>query len=102
MTEFEITAVLFAYACGLGVAHLLGRRERALSPEKARRFAALPLRYRLACPLVVVPLATALPLALYGRGFGVLAAITACVVAPLSFSLVEVAAVKWYRSVGLL
>lgn len=102
MDAIEIASPVGGYLVGLGVALLLGRRERSTSAEKARRYAVLPWRYRLACPLVVVPLFTALPLVLLVDGFPALAAITGLVLAPASLLLLEMAAIRWYRRAGLL
>lgn len=69
----------------------LNQREFKRSPEKGQRYAALPLRYKLACRLIVLPLfaGTALqPVLFLG--------------AVLAFALLEVACVRWYRKAGLL
>ena len=102
MSAVEILSIVAVYLMGLAAALLLNRREYQRAPEKARRYAALPWRYRLACPLIVVPLFTAAPLFLFGRGLGVLAAVTGVVLAPLAMLLLESACMRWYRRAGLL
>jgi hypothetical protein len=102
MSAVEIFGIVAAYLVGLAVALLISNREYKRAPEKARRYAALPWHYRLVFPLIVVPLFTAVPLLLYGRGFGVLAAVTGVVFAPLAMLVLDLATVRWYRRAGLL
>ena len=102
MSTVEIFGIVAAYLLGLAVAFLLGRREHTRCPEKARRYSALPWHHRLAWPLIVVPLFTAVPLLLYGKGLVVLAALTGVVVAPRAMLILELACVRWYRRAGLL
>ena len=86
-------AVLFAIVYGLALITLffLNKREFKRNPEKGARYEELPLRYKLACWVVVVPLftGTALQPALF------LGAI-------LAFAFLEAACVRWYRKAGLL
>ncbi len=85
--------VLFAavYAVALLVLALMNKREFKRCPEKGARYRALPVRYKVTCWFVVVPLfaGTILEGALF-------------IPAIASFALVEAACVRWYRKAGLL
>jgi hypothetical protein len=79
------------YASALGILFLINAREFKLSPDKGRRYQALPLRYKLGCWFVVLPLfaGTVFQPALF---LGAIAA----------FTILEAACVRWYRANGLL
>ena len=78
-----------AYATSIGVLTGMNAWEFKRRPEKRERYRALPLIYKLACWLVVVPLfaATLLEGALF-------------IPALLGFALLEGACVRWYRKTG--
>jgi len=86
-------AILFAitYAAALMVLFLINVREFKRSPEKGRRYEALPLGYKLACWFFVVPLFAGTII----EGFLFIPAL-------VSFALLEGACVRWYRKSGLL
>lgn len=86
-----IALLSFLYAMALAGVFLLDRKEFNRRPEKSQRYAALPLLYKLACPLIVVPLfvGTLLQPALF-------------IVAVLAYFGVEAACIRWYRRKGLL
>jgi hypothetical protein len=85
--------ILFAgvYAVALLVLVFMNRREFKRRPEKGARYRALPMRYKVTCWFVVVPLfaGTIIEGALF-------------IPAVASFVLIEAACVRWYREAGLL
>jgi len=86
-------AALFAavYVVALLVLAVLNSREFKRCPEEGSRYRALPIRYKAACWFFVVPLFAGT--ILQGPLF---------IPALVSFSLLEVACVRWYRKAGLL
>jgi hypothetical protein len=86
-------AVLFSvtYGAALFALFLINVREFKRSPEKGKRYAALPLGYKLVCWLFVVPLFAGTII----EGFLFIPAL-------VSFTLLEAACVRWYRKSGLL
>jgi hypothetical protein len=85
--------VIFAlsYAISLALLVFMNRREFKRHPEKGARYSALPVTYKLACWLVVIPLFAGTILE------GVL-----LIPALASFAVLEGACVRWYRKAGLL
>lgn len=67
------------------------RREFQRHPDKAQRYHALPLRYKLVCGLVVMPLLAATS---FHGGFGFLGLV--------GLLCLEGACMRWYRKAGLL
>lgn len=67
------------------------RREFKQHPDKARRYQALPLRYKLACRVIVMPLFAATVFLLWAGLFALIA-----------MFLLEAACMRWYRQHGLL
>jgi hypothetical protein len=86
------TIVLFAcaYLLVLGAGLLISRSERRRSPDKCKRYEALPVAYKLACWCLVSPLYAAAVI----EGAFVLLGIIAHLV-------LEAACVRWYRKAGL-
>jgi hypothetical protein len=84
--------LLFAgiYAIALMVTVHLHKRDVRESPEKARRYAALPWPYEAMCYLVVVPLFSAVRLP------------GSFIFAVVAFLCVEGLCVRWYRKNGFL
>ena len=93
---------LLAWLVAAALAEMLQRREFAKSAEKASRYRRLPLVYKALCFVVVVPLFTAIPLALLGSGRPGLAAVIAIVAAPASYLMLEITVVGWYKKHGFL
>ncbi|HEY0064938.1 MAG TPA: hypothetical protein VGC21_22660 [Telluria sp.] len=79
------------YGVALLALALLNRREFKRHPEKRARYMALPLGYKMACWLIVVPLFA-----------GTVVVEGAFVVAIVSFFVLESACVRWYKKSGLL
>ena len=102
MDQIDLIIALVVYGFGLVVAQILRKKEDRERPEKLSRYNALPLGYRLACPLIVIPLFTGAPVLLHGQGHSSLASFTAIVLAPIALLLTESAAMRWYRKAGLL
>lgn len=86
-------AILFVvvYAAALVGASSLNRSSFRRSPEKGKRYEALPLRYKFACWLIVVPLFA-----------GSILQPSLFLGAIVAFFLVEAACIRWYRRNGLL
>ena len=84
--------LLFAgtYALALMVAAYMHKREGRESPEKARRWAALPWPYKALCYCGVVPLFSAIRLP------------GSLIFAVVAFLCVEGLCVRWYRKNGFL
>lgn len=78
------------YVITLLGSYTVNRYEFMHRPEKGVRYKALPLRYKLCCPLVVAPL-------LAGTVLHPICALAA----GLAFLLLEVACIRWYRKAGL-
>ena len=85
-------AVIFAavYATALLMLMLMNRRDFKRAPEKGERYQRLPLRYKMACRFLVVPLFAA----------GILNGLL-FIPAILSFVWLEGACVRWYKDAGL-
>jgi hypothetical protein len=79
---YAVSAVLLAF---------MNRREFRLHPEKAARYAALPVGYKAACWLGVLPLFAGVVFNLF----------LPLLVVP-AFLALEVLCVRWYRKAGLL
>lgn len=86
-----VVAFSVAYAIVLGVDWALSAREYRTSPEKAARYRVLPLRYKLACRLIVAPLLAGTVLHA-GWAFAGLVGVF----------LLQNACVRWYQKAGLL
>lgn len=80
-----------AYLIALVASFITSRLEFKRSPEKRRRYRALPLGYKLACWFGVIPLfaGTAVNPALF-------------LTAVVAFMALEAACVRWYRKAGWL
>ena len=90
MLTSSLLHFLIAYTSAMLLAVLLRKREFKDHPEKAKRYDALPLAYKLACWLMVLPLLAA---TVAHEGFGILGLVF--------FFLLEAACVRWYRKAGL-
>lgn len=88
----QIAAALVIYALALAALALINRREFRRHPAKGQRYAALPIGYKLACWLGVVPLLVA----------AVLLHPALLIPAWLGFALLEMACVRWYKKADLL
>lgn len=84
---------LFAivYVLSLLGLFLMNRREFKRCPEKGERYQALPIVYKLACWLVVMPLFSGIIF----EGFYLIPA-------AITFMVLEGLCVRWYRKAGLL
>lgn len=87
----KILIFAFAYAVALGVVATMNAWEFKRRPEKRARYRVLPIRYKLSCWFIVVPLFAGTLL----EGMLFLPALA-------FFALLEVACVRWYRKAGLL
>jgi len=81
---------LLMYAGVLAFVALMNKREFLRSPEKGKRYAALPLLYKLGCWCGVIPLVVAM--------FFVHQAFFLAVV--VSYAALQGACVRWYRKNG--
>jgi hypothetical protein len=77
------------YILTVGLVAFLSRREFRRSPEKAQRYKALPMGYKLACWLGVAPQVAAMPIYPWLTISGI-----------VSYALLEGACVRWYRKSG--
>ena len=97
----EWLPTIVAYAVGLLVALHFKRRQLVGDPAKAARFRVVPLHYKLACCLIVIPLFSAAPVALiYPIGLGYLA-LFPWVLGFAAHVCLEMACVPAYRKHGL-
>jgi hypothetical protein len=92
---------LIAYVVVAAAHALLQKREFARDSAKARRYAVLPLRYKLACWCVVLPLIVAAPLVLWFVYELPSLALLAHVTGLAAFAALEIACVSVYRRHGL-
>lgn len=85
---------LFAivYVLSLLWLFLMNRREFKRCPEKGERYRALPIVYKLACWLIVMPLFSGI----------ILEGIFSLIPAAIAFMVLEGLCVRWYRKAGLL
>lgn len=83
----------FGIVYGLAMAGvvLLRRREFKESPEKGRRYKALPNRFKFACSFCVIPVFA-----------GIFLEPALFLPAIIAFMLLEAACVRWYQKAGLL
>jgi len=87
----SLVLFVLVYAILLFVLWFMNRREFKRCPEKGERYRALPLVYKLACWLVVLPMCS-----------GILVDAAWAIPAIAAYMLVESACVRWYRKAGLL
>lgn len=87
--ELAISGVL--YAVSVAVQIYSHRQDARNSPEKGRRYSALPIHYKALCYLGVLPLFAAIPFFPGSFFLGIVA-----------FMGTEVLCIKWYRKNGLL
>lgn len=78
------------YAAALVAVRVLHLREFKRAPGKGQRYRALPLRYKLMCWFVVLPLFAG----------GVLH-VASWALALVAWFVLEVACIRWYRKAGL-
>jgi len=74
-------------------------REFKRAPYKGERYKALPLAYKMICPLVIVPLFIGsffLPIATNNEGYGALV-----LLAFIIYVVLETQCIKWYEKNGL-
>lgn len=90
MVSSSMLHFLLAYLSAMLLAAVLRKREFKEHPEKAKRYDALPLAYKLICWLMVLPLLAA---TVAHAGFGLFGLIC--------FFLLEASCVRWYRKAGL-
>ena len=86
----QLVLFVFVYACSMLGLWFMNRREFKRCPEKGTRYQALPVVYKLACWLIVMPLFA-----------GILFEGALFIPATVAFMLLEVASVRWYRKAGL-
>jgi hypothetical protein len=86
----DLLYFFLAYAAAVIVMYLTNKSEFAEHPEKRARYEALPLGYKLACWLGVLPVLAG---ATYHEGFFGIALVSAI--------LLESACKRWYRKAGL-
>ena len=101
MQLLAIVVPVIAYGAALGFVAFMHRRDFARNPDKGARYALLPLRFKLLCRLVVIPLFVA---ALVGPAFvqkysGWVSGLLG-LAALVGFALLEGACVRWYRKNG--
>jgi hypothetical protein len=87
----DLLYFLLAYVVVVVAHGYINKREFERHAGKAARYQALPLRYKLACRLLVAPSFAAI---VVHEGFGFLGLV--------SFFLLESACIRWYRHAGLL
>ena len=88
------------YTFGIILLKFIDYREFKESPDKGNRYKALPLMYKLVCPLVIVPMSVGalfLPINTGNEAYGAL-----FLLALILFAILEGQCVKWYRKNGLL
>ena len=85
-------AAVVTYAGAMALLAALNKREFRRCPEKGERYRALPVAYKLACWLGVVPLFVATVFVHGAFFFGAIA----------SFAVLEILCVRWYQRHGLL
>lgn len=83
---------LLIYAATIALLAMLNKREFRRCPEKGRRYAALPLPYKLMCWAGVVPLFVSAAFVHWALSFVALA----------FFAVLENMCVGWYKKNGLL
>jgi uncharacterized membrane protein YidH (DUF202 family) len=86
----DVVLFLIVYAIVLAVVAFMNYREFKRCPEKKGRYKVLPISYKFACWLFVVPLFAAM---VFHPAFAIAAVI--------AFALLEAACVRWYRKAGL-
>ena len=97
----EWLPTIVAYVLGLLTALYFKHRELAKDPYKAARFKIVPFHYKLACCLVVIPLFSAVPVALiYPLNLGYIS-LFPLVLGFAAHVLLEIACVPVYRRHGL-
>ena len=80
---------------------LMQQRDFKRNPDKARRYQVLPLQYKLACGLVVLPTIVAVPLILLFVVDRPYLALAAHVLGLVAYAGLEIACVSVYRRHGL-
>jgi len=96
-----IPALIVYVVAGL-VHALVQRRDLRRSPDKARKYAVLPVFYKLACWFLVLPTISALPLVLWLVYDSPYLAVLAHVIGLIGFAALEISCVAVYRRRGLL
>jgi len=94
----EWIPAIAAYGIGAGFKFYIDKREFARAPEKAARYKALPLYYKVLCWFVVLPILSAGTLSPAEQGLRQ----ASFVAGILGFIALEMACVRWYRKHGLL
>lgn len=97
----EWIPALIVYVVAAMAHGLMQRRDFRRNPEKAQRYSVLPVRYKLACWLLVLPSITALPLVLWLVYDFLYLAVVAQVMGLVGFAALEIACVSVYRRRGL-
>lgn len=85
----DLIIFLIGYILTVGVVAFLNGRDFRRNPEKAERYKALPMGYKLACWLGVAPQIAAMPIYPWLTISGM-----------VSYALLEGACVRWYRKSG--
>ena len=97
----EWIPALIVYGVAAIAHRLMQRQDFRRSPEKAQRYAVLPVRYKLACWVLVMPAIVALPLVLWLVFESPYLSVVAHVAGLIGFAALEIACVSVYRRHGL-
>lgn len=97
----EWLPALVVYVVAAAVHALMQRREFARDPAKAHRYAVLPLRYKLTCWCLVLPLIVAVPMVTWLVFNSPFLAVLAHALGLAAFTGLEIACVSVYRRNGL-
>jgi hypothetical protein len=92
---------LIAYAAVLVVYLPMNRREIERDPAKAERYRVLPLPYKMACWMGILPLFSAVPLILLFVGGSAVLATAAPMIGLVAYLGLEIACIRVYRRHGL-